>query len=232
MNLQAVEQSRPVYTRSSSLEYQYAFDLCAARAYAAAGSVALVASSAFYSAEIGRRMTGCTLVPTSPAAGPVDGLASLNGDRIQSIPLAGWNREAGTVVWAEPEPEGSDAVLGAIGRNLSAGGSLYAVSSSGLARALPEWKQDAAPGGRRPLGPRRTLALLRAATFVIEEMYGFHGPASVAWSYLSRAAAGIGRADLADRCHFQMRATYVVSGWLSLLAPVCVIVAHCGGIRR
>ncbi len=217
-NRQAAGGSRWSATRPS-LEYQHAFDLCAVEVHRTEGPVALFASSPFYTREMLHRLRGCnvTLVPLGDwdAAG-ID------------LAVPAQDVQAGAVVWAGPEHGNGEQMLERIDRALLPGGRLCIVASGWLARFLPEWQRDADRPGQRPAGLRRIAGWLRRSGLVVESVRGFHGLESTLWGYASRLASAIGRPDLADRCHFQMRATYAVSGWQARWTPVQVVVAHKG----
>jgi hypothetical protein len=100
------------------------------------------------------------------------------------------------------------------------------VTSGWLRRALPEWQGEGDRPAEDPVSQRRVLGWLRRDGFEVEEVVGFHGPASILWGYLSRPVGWLGRPDLADRFLFRMRAAYVTGRSLALVAPVGVIMAR------
>jgi len=112
-----------------------------------------------------------------------------------------------------------------IAEGLAPGGRLCVVASDWMASRLPEWQGQEHPA-LRPAGLLRSATWLRGAGFHILEEYGFHGPAAILWGWLGQALARAGRAALADRCHFRMRAAYVVQGAQVRLSPVGALVAR------
>jgi hypothetical protein len=208
-----------------SLEYQHAFDVCAVEVRRRGGEVAVFANSTFYARELLKRLQGMQvrLFPVGNWSSHGQGVQSGFGPQMDSSgsPARGTSRPwLRSVVWAEPEWEKGQRELAWLGRMFLPGGNLYVISSSWLSRFLPEWtRRDDRPAQRRA-GFLHTKAWLRRAGFVLEGLYGFHGPESILWGYTSRWMARLGRGDWADRCHSRMRAGYVVSGWQSLLAPV------------
>lgn len=200
-----------------SLEYQHAFDFCAVEAHRTEGHVALLASSPFYAREMLRRLRGseASLIPVGGWDASAAGAA-----------VADPSVQAKAAVWAGPEQQDGEQVLEQVDQVLVPEGCLYIVTSGWLARFLPEWQRDADRPGERPASPQHTAGWLRRGGFVVESAQGFHGPESTLWGYTSRLMAALGRGDLADRCYFQMRARYVVSGWQARLAPVVVLVAR------
>jgi hypothetical protein len=73
---------------------------------------------------------------------------------------------------------------------------------------------------------RQVARWLRQAGFVLQDLYGFHGPASAMWGQALRVLERCGRSDLADRCRFRMRGEYVVTGWQAEWSPLGVLVAR------
>ena len=223
------------FTRVPSLEYQYGFDFCAVGVHRLRGPVAILAPSAFYLHELVKRLEHLdpALVDTRTEATHRSVLQ--REENLDIEPLGCWESAAKAIVWAEPESETSSTIVRSVARNLLPDGRVYIIVSGWMSRALPEWKQHDGHGNRPhlPLGLFRTLSRLRAASFKVEALHGFHGPASVFWGYLSRAQEYLNRPDLADRCHLRMRAAYAVKGWQSLLAPVGVVVVAKGpGARQ
>jgi hypothetical protein len=130
------------------------------------------------------------------------------------------------VVWAEPQVGDGPRCLEAVARNLTPGGRLCAVTSGRLRRALPEWQGEGDRPAENPAGLGRTVTWLRRAGFAVEATYGFHGPQSLGWGFVSRLPAALGRDDLVDRCLAAMRRSYVVGGWQARWAPVAMVLAR------
>jgi hypothetical protein len=181
--------------------------MCAAATYAAPGRVGVLAHSPFYQDELGHRFHARhdTALDT------------------KQLPDAAYC----AIVWAEPEQNTFAHVLDSI-QQLPRTDSLYIITSNPLAQRLPEWRNTQQPPASHPTGIRATMQALRQAQYQVIAAYGFHGPISIAWGVLGQWLARLRRDDLADRCHFAMRLTYVVQGWRACLAPVSVIVARRG----
>ena len=213
-----------------SLEYQYAFDLCALEAYRAGGPIVIYVGDPFYARELLQRLEGC---PTRLV--PIGAWSSWAGDRQRwagpqlGSPSASTRDEvagdgspaARTIIWAEPLP-GNLAQSCGLPDALRAGGQVCVIHSGWLARLLPEWRG----AQRRFPGLRSTLSWLRLQGLRVERTCGFHGPASFAWARASQVAERLGRPDRADRWGYRGRAAYVVTGWQVLLAPVAVTLAR------
>jgi hypothetical protein len=208
-----------------SLEYQYAFDLCAVQAHSQGGDTVLLVSSPFHALELGKRLDDSRtwLVPTWPGDSLLAEIQVSLGPEARHVhvqTLECLNVRPKAIVWAEPQRQNCEQFLDTIRQTLSPSCSLYVIVSGGLARSLPEWQQSQNHPGDRPAGLRWTLRCLHRGGYIVESFYGFHGPSSILWSYASRLWSAMGRDDLADRCLFRMRATYVASAWHALLAPV------------
>jgi len=217
-----------------SLEYQHAFDLCAVEAHRVAGPVAVLAGSPFYARELLKRLGGSPVV-FCPVGGWGDGFEDgwgalspeVTWDRVVVMKPGGEETPlpVAAAIWAEPEKGDGEAALGHIRPTLQPGGRLWVVTSGQLCRFLPEWQRAKDRPARDPARLRQVIRWLRGGGFTVEALYGFHGPASILWGYVFRLMERLGRGDLADRCHFAMRARYVVSGWQAFWCPVGVAVA-------
>jgi hypothetical protein len=212
------------------LDYQHAFDLCAMEVRRRPGPVALFARSSFHGLDLLKRLGGCevVLVPLGDEPGSLPG----NGGsfrRPTSARHGGWATTAGTAVhsaiWIEPD-FADERVLRRMRMTLMPGGTLYLVVSGYLARLRRGVAQDRGWPIQRPAGWRRTMRWLREAGFTVTSLYGFQGAESLTWACAARLAEHLGRDDLADRCHFRMRAEYVVTGRLASVATVAMIVAR------
>jgi hypothetical protein len=208
-----------------SLEYQHAFDLCAVEAHRMGGPVAVFASSPFYARELLKRLQDCETALAAIGEWS-QGAADLQRWLGEEVDPATFSlspphpSHAHCAIWAEPEWNNREQVLKQIARMLHAEGHLYVIASGWLARFLPEWQRNGNRPGQRPVGLRRTIGWLQEGGFTIRGWHGFHGPQSILWGYASRWMEQLGRGDLADRCLFRMRATYVVQGWQAFLVPV------------
>lgn len=211
---------------SPSLEYQHAFDCCAVEAHRTEGPIAVFASSPFYARELLKRLQDreVTLVAVGEWRVWASDLQQWLGVEIDpssfSLSPPHLCSSAHCAIWAEPERIGGVQALCDLREMLLPGAKLYVISSGWLARFLPEWRQKHGRPSEHPVGLRRVISWLRHSDFAIEALYGFHGPWSIFWGYASRWIERLGRGDLADRCLFQMRATYVVRGGQAFLAPV------------
>jgi len=216
------------------LEYQHAFDLCAVEVHRAGGPVALFASSPFYARELLKRLNSSQVI-FCPVGKWGDEFA---GGWLTLSPEVMWDGivvmrpgseevppPVAAAIWAEPERGDGGPTLKHIRRMLQPTGRLWVITSGRLSHFLPEWRRAEDRPARDPAGWRQALRSLRQSGFAIQARYGFHSPVSILWSYAFRLMERLGRSDLADRCLFQMRAEYVVSGWQALLVPVGVIVA-------
>ncbi|MBN1886736.1 MAG: hypothetical protein JW850_02055 [Thermoflexales bacterium] len=203
--LGAIRES-PLHEARPSLEYQHVFDLCALQAQRGGGPVLLVASSAFYAGQLLARLEGCQvqIQVTGASQSPVT---------------------SDTILWAEPELEGGEHAARQLARLLARDGRLYVLASGWSVRFLPEWRCAGSRPAAHPAGLRRTRTWLRQAGLAVEAVYGFHSPASAVWTWVAGLADSLGRADLADRCLAQMRASYVSRGWPALATPVRMVVA-------
>ena len=209
-----------------SIEYQHAFDCCAVELNRTGGPVAVLASSPFYARELLKRVSGrdAWLVPTSGWHASSAGIEAHLGPEIDSSSVH-WapasDLGVSAAVWAEPERDRVEQTLASIQQRLAPDGPLCVVLAGWLARFLPERERRGSLPEFRPAGMRRTVGWMRRAGFRIEASYGFHGLVSIAWGYLARLLEYVGRADLADRCLYWMRAKYVVGGG-ARREPPCV----------
>lgn len=192
------------------LEYQHAFDYCAVEAHRHGGPVVVAASSTFYVSQLLGRVEACQ--PQITGADGTDAHTLAAGS-------------ARVVVWAEPEQATGAQALQNMRQLLDRDSRLYVIVSQPLARLLPEWRGAGQLPATRPAGLRRTIGWLQEQGWSIVQMYGFHGPTSIMWEMVGRLMDRAGRADLADRCHFKMRDTYIVGGAQVVLAPVAVLAA-------
>lgn len=192
--------------------------------------MALFGSSPFYAHELLRRVDNLKgwVVPTGSWHSHGEDIRALLRPDMECLDIqksVSLSHQGKVAVWAEPEQGVGARVVKGIGQMLLPGGQLYVIVSGWLARFLPEWKQaDWQPVERRA-GLWLTTRRLRQAGFRVEGLWGFHCPVSILWGYARHLMARLGRDDLAARCHFKMRAEYVVSGWQTFLSPVGVVVA-------
>lgn len=220
-----------------SLEYQHAFDLCAIEVHRAGGPVAVFASSPFYARELLKRLGKRPLI-LYPLGGWDD---EFEGDWEALSPEVTWEgivvtRPGGkgvplpvvATLWAEPEKGGGEATLGYIRQTLQPARRLWVITSGRLSRLIPEWRRAEDQPVRDPAGLQQALRWLRQNGFTLQALYGFHGWVSIFWGLLAKRWGQLGRGDLADRCYFQMRETFVVTGWQARWAVLSLIVAQRG----
>jgi hypothetical protein len=193
-----------------SLDYQFALDLCVARASQANGRVGVVASSQFYERQLQARL------------GPA---ALLLGTDPEQLSLVG-HGSLSALIWAEAEATSATQTLAAIAALLATDGTLYVFGSGWLARRLPEWHEPATRPARTPLGLMALAALIRRHGFTRHVTVGSHGPRSIALGVLGQLLDRLGRPELADRCEAGMRETYLQTGPLAVLAPVRLTIAR------
>ncbi len=191
-----------------SLEYRYAFDLCAVEAHNSGGPALVVASEALYARELLKRIVArpVTLVPLGNWLTSADRLESVLGIEVEAPDVRPLENVAGPVpliICAEPV---SPQVFGALYRLLQPGGRLCMISPGRLAPFIPH--DDTR---HKSLGWRQTKALLAQQGFAWESRHGFHGPVSVFWSYAFRLSTLLGRSDLADRCLYRMHETFMTA---------------------
>jgi len=141
-----------------TLEYWYAFSVCAVEAERGE-SVIVMASSAYYARELLKRVVndyvGVTLVPLGGDwFSPAYDRASLLGIEIQ-IPqgriIGSPEYPARTIIWAEPMRQDSLQILDAVARLLKPDGRLCVIAPGSLVRFLPQDQtvhQTLAGGGR------------------------------------------------------------------------------------
>jgi hypothetical protein len=213
-----------------SLDYHHAFDFCARGVYCEGGSVGVFASSPFYARELAKRIGhNAILVPLGNWFLPVIDVKRLLGPEVREAKLQLLENlydRFTAVIWAEPEHNGTETILGHIQKSLLPGGSLYVITSERSARFLPEWKRDYDRPCRYPSGSRLARKWLRQTGYRIDGRYGFHGPTSILWGYGFQLLTRLGHFDLADRCLYKMRAEFPVSNWQVDFSSVQVTVAR------
>lgn len=193
----------------ASLAYQHACDICAATAHQAGGLIALAASSPFYLQELLPRLAHDKVIPVPNSSALLEPLPA----------------QVSVALWAEPQDSDHAQVFHALHHLLLPGGRLAVICSNPLARALPEWQHQDNHPAVQPLGVLRTVRFLWQHHWNITAWYGLQSLSSIAWGYLFKLVYALRRDDLADRCHFQMRAVYVTRGWQALLSPVGLLFA-------
>lgn len=218
-----------------SLAYHWAFDLCAVEVNRGGGPTAVFASSFFYARELGRRLAGNVVLHFThewgmdqteirSAMGP-----EIDWDRVslESVQDGKGNVPLSTAIWAEPEAQTWKDTLSEIHRLAFPAARLYILGTTGLRRLLPEWRRVTSLPAHEPLSSYKPVVrALGHLGWIIEQMYGFHGPLSLLLGTASRLPAALGREDLVDRCFAALRQTYVVRGWQAKWAPVWVLISE------
>ncbi|MBN1261358.1 MAG: hypothetical protein JXB35_11840 [Anaerolineae bacterium] len=200
-----------------SLEYQYAFDACAAGVFHVGGAVAMIASRALFARELLKRCAPYDpfLIPEGQWTKAV-ALPDLLGPEAP-LPVARTCDDLPTdircLIWAEP---GENSDFQALGKLLGVNVHLFIVTSNRLARALPEWQGIPHTSAH----PRHILRRARQAGWRVTGHQGYHGLASIVWGRLSPLLERLKRPDLADRGLAQMRMHYAVQGGAAFGAPV------------
>jgi hypothetical protein len=217
-----------LYLRPSTPEYRQAFDLALSASQPEAEPLLVVSSSAIHAVELLKR---CRAPLVFAGTGGFDAVqfaveaSDWAWGPIQPVRLAAHDRRYTRMLWAEPEVASAEATLQALSRLAVRGASMNVIASASLRRFLPAW-QAAPPPAVRPLAPGPVGRLLASNGWRVERTIVFHGPRSIFWSYLARAAGRIQRPDWGDRCRFAMRRTYREAGWLWPLAPLALIQAR------
>jgi len=225
------------WLRRPGLEYQQAFNRCAAHAARVGEPTAVLASSLFYAREVVRRLSGRVLLhfPRHPGLGEAEIQTALGPEvdwarlRLVSSMTDKAMAEAQTLVWAEPERGTWQAILGDL-RVFRPPPALLVLGTTWLRRLLPEWRAAEQRPAAVPLASAgRIAAALPGLGYAVSDIHGFHGPRSLVWGALSRIPAALGRDDLVDRCFAAMRQDFVVGGRQTSWAPVWLLVAREAG---
>jgi len=221
---EGVIRSRP------SLEYQHAFDLCAQMVSHSGYPTQVFVSSRFHAREMLGRLEAneTAIVPVGQwAASAVNEMTQLYAnEKLEEAP--GVNLATGqamSILWAEPGYHTNDETMALIVQTLVPNGCLLVISSGWLSRFLPDPLGETRQKRGGLVDQYRIRQMLHRKGFDISSTYGFHGLFSSVWGFAYRLMSSLHRPDLADRCHFQMRAKFISRGWLSWLAPVRVTLA-------
>jgi len=194
----------PLTRPRPSLEYSYAFDICASEAFGPDNQEsALIISSSFYHSELAARLTHNS--PNGEAGSTPDFYPLYSAPDSFAKLLDGPDKYS-TIIWAEPQRGTAYPTALAAFKALKSGGNLLVMSSGTLSRFLSESKQDS---NKMNLGAARTGSLVKDAGFLRMDSYWLHNPISIIWSYLSKSALMIGRDDLADRFLVRARQSYI-----------------------
>ena len=181
-----------------SLDRYHAFDLCLLHASAASGPLAIITPNE-HVADLLNRCAGLPVqIVELNEANELRFFTPGDKNTVQA-------QQFRTVLWVEPPSAHIDTALERICERLMADGKLL-VLAHGRVSSI---RQSVERGG-----------------FRIETRQGLHAPASYFWGAVGLLLAQFKRDDLADRCHFKMRASYVVEGWQASLAPLVLLVAE------
>jgi hypothetical protein len=214
-----------IYLDSISLDYSLALDLAAQMLRAAGGRILAVISSPMFATELYKR---CSFPLELSAAADFGNLGALveasqgwNWGSVQVVeadmfPQASYQ----ALLWVETQRASSQEIAQRLRRAAAPGASLAIITSSFLRCFLPEWAPRRKMLAVEPLSPGQATRCLGASGWKIEQQIGFHGPRSVLWSLLYRAAVLARRPDWADRCLFGSRAVYQETEWLINFSPI------------
>ena len=217
-----------LYMSHPSQEYRQAFDLAADYLNKSEGKALCTLSSAIHAVELLKRCPRpLELAGTGSfdVCGFIAAAAGWSWGDLQAVQLDGLSPGYNILIWAEPEyPQASviSQQLRALAVNQTR---LVVINSGPLRNFLPAWKAQPQPG-ERPLSLRRVKQILRTTSWQVESSLVFHGPRSIAWSYLRRAGTILRRPDWSDRLLFAMRNSYQDPGWIWWLSPLSLICAR------
>ena len=217
-----------LYLRPTTPEYRQAFDLAMSGCQPEAEPVLVVSSSAMHAVELLKRCRAPLVFAGTGAFDAVQFAAEAGQwawGPIKPVRLATDDQRYSTIIWAEPEAASAAETLQALCRLAVRGTTMSVIASASLRRFLPAWQATPRPA-ERPLSPGPVGRLLTSKGWQIDQSIVFHGPRSIFWSYLARAADRIRRPDWGDRCQFAMHRTYREAGWLWPLAPLALIQAR------
>lgn len=217
-----------LYQRRPSLEYSQAFDLCVKNIHNQDRAILAVLSSPVHAVELLKRcQSPLHLAGTGrfDAANFVTAAQEWAWGPLGEADLAGTGRAYSSILWAEPEEDSAEKVAYQLRHQAASRADLWVITTGPLRRFLPAWQDQPAPA-IHPLDSRVMKQMLRKAGWQIREQVAFHGPRSIAWSYLGRAAEKLKRPDWGDQCNLAMRKSYREPGWLWPLAPLALIHAR------
>ncbi len=217
-----------LYLRRPSLEYCQALDRLVQGNHAANIPSLAVLSSVVHAVELLKRCQGLLHLTGTGAFNAGHFVAQARGwnwGPIAAVDLANIGPIYPSIMWAEPELSSAQTIAFQLRNLASAGVDLRVITTGPLRRFLPAWQTCPRPADH-PLNPRAVFHLLRKTGWQVQEQITFHGPRSVAWTFLARLANRIGQLDWADRCTLMMRACYQEPGWLWPAAPLVLIRAR------
>jgi hypothetical protein len=223
-----MDKAEPVaglYLYRPTHEYSQAFDLFARRFNNPGEPALAVLSSPAHAVELLKRCQGgLHLAGTGAFDAPafVDAGRDWSWGPLESLNLACPGPSYSSILWAEPEANSAEQVADQLAQRACNGAGLWVVASGPLRNFLPAWQSEQAPAVQ-PLNPGLVMRLLQKTGWQIQELAVFHGPRSIAWSFIGRAAERLGKPDWGDRCILAMRRHYREPGWLWPLAPLALI---------
>lgn len=223
-------QVQAIYVRRPSPEYARAFDQAADRLNRPDGAALAVVSSPVHAVELLKRCTvplalcGTGAFDANTFAGPAVSWAQ---NTLTSTDLRSEGRQYSCMLWAEPEELSAVEMANRMAGTAVIGTTLDVIVSAPLRRFLPEWRKLPLPA-EKPIRPSKVIEVLRAAGWQVEQPVAFHGPRSMGWNFLARAAGLAGRPDWSDRCLSAMQTGYREPGWLWPLAHLVLIRAQLG----
>jgi hypothetical protein len=217
-----------LYVKNPSQEYRQAFDLTAEYINMAEGKVLCTLSSAIFAIELLKRCPRSLELAGTGSFDVCEFITAAAGwawGDLQAVELDTLSPGYDILIWAEPEDPQACVIsqqLRALAVNQTR---LVVINSGPLRNFLPAWKSQT-HSGDRPLSPRRVKIILHDANWQVESCLVFHGPRSIAWTYLHRAGAILNRPDWSDRLLFAMRNSYQDPGWIWWLSPLSLICAR------
>ena len=189
------------------LEYTWAFNAWAARAWNASNPVALASAPAFVR-EATDRLPDVRVLPLTRSAreaAAAAGVPVVSGDSAGS-----W----GSALWATPPVGSWQTQLELAAARLPQGAPFFVLATARLGWLLGGWRAalsgDEAGAAALLLGGK--LGALGAAGFRVREVVGLRSPASLAASLAAGIAARAGRSDVADRLEQRARVSFVATG--------------------
>ncbi|MGA9347873.1 MAG: hypothetical protein WBW48_03590, partial [Anaerolineae bacterium] len=182
-----------------SLAYQCALGLCAVEVHRSGGPVAVLASGPFYAREVLKRLSGeVVLCPVGGWGPQISDCWAEVGPEVSwdHVTLAG-NDDASalcrTAIWVEPQENNVSDARTCLANISKEGARLIVITSNGLRFVLPEWKGADRLPACPPLGWAKTVRFLQRWGFRTQHCYGLQGPLSLAYGFLARLAATVGR---------------------------------------
>jgi hypothetical protein len=217
-----------LYVKNPSQEYRQAFDLTAEYINMTEGKVLCTLSSAIHAVELLKRCPRSLELAGTGLFDVYEFIAAAAdwawGD-LQAVELGGLSPGYDILIWVEPEDLQASLISQQL-RALAVNQTRLVVINSGPLRNFLPARKAQIQRGDKPLSPRRVKQILRTASWQVESCLVFHGPRSIAWTYLHRAGVILNRPDWSDRLLFAMRNSYQDPGWIWWLSPLSLICAR------